>query len=33
MVINNFEKDFGDCYVNVGIMEVEMVGFAVGLFI
>ena len=30
MATNNLEKDFGDCYVNVGIMEAEMVGLAAG---
>ena len=33
MATNNLEKDFGDRYVNVGIMEAEMVGLAAGLSI
>ncbi|VJE13998.1 transketolase c-terminal section [Streptococcus pneumoniae] len=33
MATHNLEKDFGDRYVNVGIMEAEMVGLAAGLSI
>ena len=33
MATNNLEKDFRDRYVNVGIMEAEMVGLAAGLSI
>ena len=33
MATSNLEKDFGDRYVNVGIMEAEMVGLAAGLSI
>lgn len=33
MLINVLVLEFGKCYINLGIMEVEMVGFVVGFVI